>query len=329
MGIKIGVLIPAERLASVMSPEDRQRLSGLGEVVWNDHAEHLSPPNAEAMLADCDVAIGSWGTVSPANIHLPQCPRLRLWVHAAGSVKHMFGEHLRGCSLVIASCAPAIAQCVAEMTIGQLIVGLKRVGDNAAGNRREVRYPKRVNSMTLGDARIGVLGASQVGRRVIAHLVHFGCRPLVYDPYLTSGQASAMGATKVDDLTDLCRQAHAITLHTPLTPATRHLIGPAQLAVMRDDAVIVNTARGGCIDEPALTAELAKGRFLAMLDVSDPEPAAVDSPLRSLPNVVYTSHIAGGANWRIGRQAVDDVEAFLADRVPQMVVTADMLDRLA
>ena len=84
-----------------------------------------------------------------------------------------------------------------------------------------------------------------------------------------------------------------------------------------------------CIDEDALIAELAKGRLFAFLDVSAPEPAADDSPLRKLPNVVYSSHITGGPGTNIGRQAVDDIAAFLRGEQPTCVVTEDMLDRLA
>jgi hypothetical protein len=99
--------------------------------------------------------------------------------------------------------------------------------------------------------------------------------------------------------------------------------------VMADDAVFINTSRGICLDEQALIAELAKGRLFAFLDVSAPEPAAVDSPLRTLPNVVYTSHLAVGKDGKIGRQAVDDIAAFLAGGQPLRAVTADKLDRMA
>ena len=98
---------------------------------------------------------------------------------------------------------------------------------------------------------------------------------------------------------------------------------------MRDDCVFINTARGGCVDQQALIDELRKQRLFAFLDVTDPEPAPADSPLRKLPNVVLTSHIAGMAEHRIGRQAVDDVEAFLSGRQPRLVITEEMLDRLA
>ena len=83
------------------------------------------------------------------------------------------------------------------------------------------------------------------------------------------------------------------------------------------------------VDEDAMVAELAKGRLFAFLDVTFPEPAAADHPFRKLPNVVLTSHIAGMADYKFGQQAVNDIAAFLRGETPLMVVTEDVLDRLA
>jgi phosphoglycerate dehydrogenase-like enzyme len=120
-----------------------------------------------------------------------------------------------------------------------------------------------------------------------------------------------------------------VTLHTPPLPSTENLLRGEHFQAMVDDAIFINTSRGICLDEDALVAELAKGRLFAFLDVSAPEPAVVDSPLRTLPNVVYTSHLAGGKDGKIGRQAVDDIDAFFAGGQPLRAVTADRLDRLA
>lgn len=138
-----------------------------------------------------------------------------------------------------------------------------------------------------------------------------------------------MGAERVEDLVALCRQSDAVTLHTPPLPSTEKLLQAEHFQALADQAIFINTARGMCIDEAALVAELAKGRLFAFLDVSVPEPAVADSPLRTLPNVVYNSHLAGGKDGKIGRQAVDDIAAFLDGGQPLRVVTADRLDRLA
>lgn len=102
-------------------------------------------------------------------------------------------------------------------------------------------------------------------------------------------------------------------------------MGGPEFQAMRDDAVFINTARGVCVDEAALVAELEQGRLFAFLDVTWPEPPAADSPFRRLPNVVYTSHIAGPESANLGHQAVNDIAAYLQGGSPMAIVTEDML----
>ena len=142
---KIGVIVHQPLQHALFTPTDRARLEGLGQVLWTDAGEPLTTDAAIEVLRDADLAIGSWRTPVPDERLLAACPKLKLWVHAAGSVKMMFGPHLRGRDLVIASCAPAIAQQVVEFTLGLIIVGLKRVWQNAAQNRAGIT-PKPANA---------------------------------------------------------------------------------------------------------------------------------------------------------------------------------------
>jgi phosphoglycerate dehydrogenase-like enzyme len=231
--------------------------------------------------------------------------------------------------LTVASCAPTIANAVAEMVIGELILGLRRALQNAAANRADSNLPLPPFGKVLSSSTVGVVGASTVGRRVIAFLQTFSPEILLSDPFVGADEAAHLNVRKVDDLVMLCAASDAVTLHTPLLPATTHLLEAEHFQAMRDDAVFVNTSRGGCIDEEALINELQKGRLQAFLDVSEPEPAVPDSPLRSLPNVVYTSHIAGEAETGIGDQVVSDIAAWLRGEAPQMVITAEMLAMIA
>jgi len=324
---RIAVLVHQPLQGQLFSASDRQRLESLGEVRWAEGGK-LTPEKALELLRGCAVAIGSWGTVGPTAEIVPHTPDLRLWVHAAGTVKHFFGPHLKGRDVAICSCAPAIAECVAEMTVGQLIVGLKRVLPNAAANQQGAA-PKPANSFTLASSTIGVIAASQVGRHVLNFLRPFRPQVLLYDPFVTAEQAAALGARKVSDLLELCRSSNAVTLHTPNLPETQQMLGAQHFKAMRDDAIFVNTSRGSCIDQAALLDELQRGRLFAFLDVTTPEPLPNEHPLRRLPNVLVTSHIAGGADLRIGAQAVDDVAAFVAGRSPTLRVTEDMLARMA
>lgn len=326
---RIGVIIHRSRRPGVISPEDIERLKTLGDVVLTDKDDALTDDEAIEVLKDCEIALGSWGTPKPNEAIMAGCPALKLWVHAAGTVKGHFGPHMEGRDMQIATCKGAIAQNVAEAAIAEVVVGLRRILPNAAENRSgKARRPEHV--LVMSDATVGVIAASDVGRAAIRLLrANETGEILVYDPYLDEAEAGELGVTKVDDLLDLCSRCDAVTMHTPAIAACEKMLGAAEFQAMADDCVFVNTARGMCIDEDALIAELQKGRLFAFIDVSKPEPAADDSPLRTLPNVVYTSHITGGPGTNIGRQAVDDIAAFLRGEQPTCVVTAEMLDRLA
>lgn len=327
---RIGMLIPPPLRRSLFTAEDLAQLASLGDVRSHDQDQPATVGQAATILKDADVAIGSWRTVHPGSPGLlAACPGLRLWIHVAGSVKHFFNEHSAGRNLVVASCKKAIADCVAEMTLAEMICGLRRLWPNAIANRG-APSGKPAAIKVLETATVGIIGASEVGKRLLELLRPFGCRILLADPYCDAVRAKALGAhEKVDDLVQLCRRSDVVTLHTPALPATRCMLRAEHFQAMADDAIFINCARGECVDEPALVAELSKGRLSAFLDVTDPEPTAPDSPLRRLPNVVLTSHIAGPATFNMGRQCVADIRAFLAGGSPTSVVTADMLERIA
>jgi phosphoglycerate dehydrogenase-like enzyme len=126
-------------------------------------------------------------------------------------------------------------------------------------------------------------------------------------------------------------QADIVSLHAPAKEQTRHMLNAERLSLMKDDVLLINTARGTLIDEPALVEELSKGRFFAFLDVTDPEPLADDSPLRTLDNVVVTPHIAGcieNCN-RMGELAVEELRRFFAGEPAVYQITPELLKRIS
>ncbi|MFN3982849.1 MAG: NAD(P)-dependent oxidoreductase [Caldilinea sp.] len=182
---------------------------------------------------------------------------------------------------------------------------------------------------TARSSVIGIVGASNVGRHVIELLRPFRAQALLYDPYVSDQEAERLGVTKVE-LPELVRRADILSLHAPAVPATYHMISRELLQQMKDDAVIINTARGALIDEPALVEELSKGRFFAFLDVTDPEPPVPDSPLRRLPNVVVTPHLAGCITdcGHLGEMAVEELRRFFAGEPPLNRITPDQFGRI-
>lgn len=325
---KIGVVIHTNRIKTIFSETTRAQLESLGDVRWASKATPLTEKEACDLLADCEIGVGSWGTPVPNAALMDACPHLRFWEHAAGSVKHIFGPHLASRKLLVGSCAPALADNVAESVLAEIIMGLRRFIPNAAANRTS-QAPAPENLIEVGEATIGLVGASQVGRRVIALLAPFQPRILVYDPFLSEVEADALGVTRMTDLMALCAASDVVSIHAPAIPATDKMIGERELRAMRDDAIFINSARGACVDEAALCAELAKGRLFAFIDVTEPEPAALTSPLRMLPNAFLTSHITGAGYFKIGKQAVADIEAFLRGDHPLRPVTSEMLAVIA
>lgn len=325
----IGVIIPPELCRQLFLPEDRRALDELGQVRWWSAAAAPTAEEATEFLQGCGVGVGSWGTPHPGSPGLlAGCPDLWAWEHVAGSVKKFFNEHSDGRDLIIGSCKGAIADCVAELVVAEVIIGRRRLWANAQANRQGPTGKPADIGVCFG-ATVGIVGASEVGRRVARLLRPFGCELLLYDPYCAPATAADLGVEAVDDLIELCRRSRVLTVHTPLTPATRQLLRVEHFQALADDAVLINTSRGPCLDESALIAELQRGRLFAFLDVTDPEPAAADSPLRQLDNVVLTSHIAGPATANMGRQCLADVRALLTGGEPACRITRGMLDRIA
>ena len=139
---------------------------------------------------------------------------------------------------------------------------------------------------------VGLIGTGRIGLALHARLAPFGFTVIAHDPYADAAMLAERGIEAVD-LPVLLERSHAVSLHAPLTEATRHLIDAAALARMRPGAVLVNTARGGLVDTDALVDALASGRLGgAALDVVDPEPLPEGSPLRSMDGVLLTPHAA-------------------------------------
>jgi phosphoglycerate dehydrogenase-like enzyme len=148
----------------------------------------------------------------------------------------------------------------------------------------------------------------------------------VYDPYLTIEQAASLGVEKVT-LEQACA-CEVVSVHAPSIAQTHHMLNARTLSLLPDHAVLINTARGSLIDEAALVAEVRRRPLYVLLDVTDPEPPAAVSPLRTETNVVLTPHIAGAvaqARHDMGRIAIDEVIHYLQGQPLHHEVTREML----
>ncbi|WP_405676064.1 hydroxyacid dehydrogenase [Streptomyces sp. NBC_01511] len=307
----------AERL---FTPARLARLTGLVRTDPRLVADTLAGPGLDpavaSALADAELLLTCWGAPPLTAEVLAAAPRLRAVVHAAGSVKHHVTEACWERGITIASAAGANALPVAEYTLAAILFAGKRVL-GSAHRYREVRAPHDWHQelSRAGNYRrtVGIVGASRIGRRVIELLRPFDFDVLLYDPYVSAEEAAALGVEPVP-LDELCARGHVVSVHAPQVPATRHMIGAAQLAAMPDGATLINTSRGSLIDEDALLPHLVAGRLDAVLDVTDPELPPPASPLYDLPNVLLTPHVAGSLGGEIHRMtdhALDEVERYV------------------
>lgn len=225
------------------------------------------------------------------------------------------------------------ATATAEYTVGLMLAAMR----NIAGSHLGVTAGRWDSSLFAFDATgpelegttVGLVGAGAVGGRVARILLAFGARVLVHDPYAPPG--SLPDGIVAVDLPELLAASQVVSLHARVTPETTGMIGAAELAAMPPGSVLVNCARGALLDHGALAEALRSGHlFAAGLDVFDVEPLPADHPLRGLPNVVLTPHLAGASRQvaeRASRMVAAEADRWRRGSAPAHCANPDVLAR--
>lgn len=238
-----------------------------------------------------------------------------------------------GVPVIVASGANAVS--VAEHAMALLFAVAKRVVQLDQG-LREGRWEKPdFKGRELAGSKMGLVAFGAIAQQMARLAKAFDMEVVAYDPYGEEAVFDKFGVARVDSLEDLLKDCHVVSLHCPLTEQTRGLINRDRLALMRDDAILINTARGGLIDEPALVEALDAGRIAgAGLDTFAKEPPSKDHPFFASDRVVLTPHIGGvttAANARVGVEAAQGVVDYLAGRAlpPSRIVNRKRLAEAA
>jgi phosphoglycerate dehydrogenase-like enzyme len=299
--------------AGLVRPAQLERLHGLATVPDPEPLARFDEPRADALLSRAEILLTGWGCPPLDAELLARAPALRAVVHAAGTVKNHVTPACFERGLAISSAAAANALPVAEYTLAAILFANKRAFQLS---RRycELRAFRLWAAETPGlgnyRKRIGLVGASRIGRRVLALLAPFHFEVRLSDPTLSDAEARALGV-ECCPLEELLPWCDVLSLHAPLVHSTQGMLDAGRLALLRDGATLVNTARGGLVDAVALEAELVSGRIAAVIDTTEPEVLPADSPLYELPNVFLTPHIAGSMGDETERMvdlALDEIE---------------------
>jgi D-3-phosphoglycerate dehydrogenase len=243
---------------------------------------------------------------------LAGAPDLRVVVRAGTGLDNVDVAAAKARGVFVSNTPAANAVSVAELTFALLLAFERHVvpaaHDLARGKWEKSKYQGR----ELAGRHLGLIGFGRIGREVAVRAHAFGMDVTWCDPLLPAAPPGLAWARKAT-LEAMLPEVDVVSLHVPLTPETHNLIGAAELARMKPDAVLVNAARGGTVDENALYAALTSGTLRgACLDVFATEPAPADHPLLALPNVIALPHLGASTEEAQGRAGLEAAEIVVA-----------------
>jgi glyoxylate reductase len=219
--------------------------------------------------------------------------------------------------IVVGNTPGVLTETTADLAFALLLAAARRITEG-------VRYiqdgkwitwqPTTLLGHDVTGATLGIIGLGRIGTAVAKRAAGFDRKVIAYSPHLSRDKAAQTGVERVE-LNDLLHRADFVSLHCPLTEQTRHLINRATLARMKPNALLINTTRGGVVDQGALYEALTNGIIGgAALDVTDPEPLSANDPLLKLPNVIVVPHVGSatiGTRGKMAQIAIDNLIAGL------------------
>ncbi len=263
---------------------------------------------------------------------IASAPTLRIISNLAVGLDNIDVTAATAAGIAVGHTPGVLTEATADLAFALLMAAARRVAEGD----REVRAGKWQTwgpSVLLGHdvhgATLGIIGWGKIGSAMARRGLGFNMRVL-YVSRSARDRESVPGATRVS-MKRLLQQSDFVSLHVPLTPQTKHLIGAKQLALMKPGAILINTARGAVIDQRALYRSLKSGHLGgAGLDVTDPEPIAKTDPILKLANVVITPHIGSASHISRNKMAdiaTDNIIAVLQDRLPRFCANRDVVLR--
>jgi D-3-phosphoglycerate dehydrogenase / 2-oxoglutarate reductase len=273
---------------------------------------------AEAVIA------GSRLTYNAAM--MDQAPRLRVIARTGIGYNNveLAAATARGIAVCNTPDAPTIA--TAEHAIALIFAVARQLKwiDKAMQTGGKADFFNQYNGLELYGATLGLIGLGRIGSHVAKIALGIGMKVIAYDPFVKADQARQLGVTLVADLEEVLSQANVVSLHLPLLTETVNLINRERLRRMKPGAILINVARGGLVDETALSEALESQHLAGVgLDVFHTEPPPVNHPLLGRDNVVTTPHVAGATTAgkdRLWRQALRQaLQVLQGERPPNLV----------
>ncbi|SEJ35996.1 Phosphoglycerate dehydrogenase [Arthrobacter sp. yr096] len=275
-----------------------------------DPMEDFTSPRSLKLLAETDILLTGWGCPKLDAVALAAAPRLTHVLHAGGSVKHHVGEECWERGIHVSTAADSNSIPVAEYTVAMILLANKRVLQIARKlhtERVEIEPDQVFPDMGNFGKRVGIIGASRIGKHVIRLLKSYDVKVFVSDPFLDQAAAAALGVERLS-LEELVATCDVVSLHAPSLPSTYNLIHEGLVGSFKPGATFINTARGELVDQDALLRRIEQGDLYAVLDVTTPWVLPADSGFYTHPHVLLTPHLAGSLGMELERMAVSTIE---------------------
>ena len=277
---------------SFLTPRTLELLNAMGEVEQNPYDHQLTVDEVVELAHDADVLITCWGTCKYYKQDIERLPNLKLIAHFAGSVAPVVDQSVYETDVKVISGNDVFAKSVAEGCLCYTLAALRRLEHymdvmRTGGFKETVFYNRG-----LFGKKLGIVGFGAIARHFLNLVRWFDLEVLIYSSHLTDEEAAKYGG-RTASLEEIFSECDVISIHASNTPKTRGMITRELLARLKPDALLVNTARGAVIDEPAMFEMLLDGKFYAALDVYAEEPPAPDAPIRQCKNALLMPHMGG------------------------------------
>jgi glyoxylate reductase len=299
--------------------------------VW---PERMAPPRAELLrrVAGADGVLTLLTDRVDAEFLDAAGPQLRVVANHAIGVDNVDVAAATARSVLVCNTPGVLTETTADLAFALMLAAARRLQEGVDQVRRGdwvTWEPAGLLGHDVFGATLGLVGLGRIGAAVARRAVGFGMRILYHDPVASPEVEAAAGARRAASLDELLGASDFVSLHAPLTAATRGLIGEATLALMKPTAILINTARGPLVDTAALVRALERKTIAgAALDVTDPEPLPADHPLVGLPSCLVVPHIGSASlatRRRMSTMAADNLLAGLRSERPPNLVNPEAL----
>ena len=289
----------------------------------------LSEPELMRLIPEFSALVVRSETKVTAPI-LQAATRLRVVGRAGVGVDNVDLEAATRCGVIVMNTPGGNTISTAEHAFSLLLSVARKIPQAHANLRAGQWDRKQFEGTELYNKTLGIIGMGRIGSELSRRAIAFGMRVLAYDPYLSSTRARSLQVELIEELDELLPLADFLTLHTPLTPETHHLLNAERLTKTKRGVRLINCARGGLIDEAALLESLGNGQVAgAALDVFETEPLPADSPLRGLSNLILTPHLGAStveAQESVGIEIAQAIRAALLEGTIRNAINMPNLD---